>query len=265
MPASRAATIPMTLIGGPTVVFDYAGLRIVTDPTFDEPRVYEPEHLDNGVTLVKTQAPALKPADLGEVHVVLASHDHLDNLDLSGRAWSVGIEHVFTTEPAARVIPGASVLADWESVTVTCPSGQEVTITAVPAEHGPDGVWQKNGPVIGFVLNSPGEKTVYISGDNSSVDVVRRIADRFSDIDIAILFAGGAGPTMEHLHGAYITLSDEAAVEAARVLGDAMIVPIHADSWEHFTQSIESMKSHAEASGIGDRVIALSPGETVNI
>lgn len=259
--SSPRGAVPVTLIGGPTALIEYAGLRIVTDPTFDEPASYGPDKTGHdGVTLVKTRPPALKPDQLGEVHVVLASHEHWDNLDASGREFAAGVPHVFSTEVVARAVPGAQAMAEWESRTVTAPNGQVVTITAVPAHHGPDGIWQAIGPVIGFVLETPGEPTIYISGDNSDVEVVRQVARRFPGIGIALLFVGG--PSFPALGGHYITFSDETAADAAEVLAGAIVIPVHADSWAHFSQTTSSMKKVAEERGIGNRVIALVPGET---
>jgi hypothetical protein len=46
--------------------------------------------------------------------------------------------------------------------------------------------------VTGFVLSGEGLPTVYVSGDNASLDVVRTIAGRVGPVDVAVLFAGGA-------------------------------------------------------------------------
>lgn len=46
------------------------------------------------------------------------------------------------------------------------------------------------GQVVGFVLTGEGLPTVYVSGDNASLDAVREIAERFAPIDTALLFAG---------------------------------------------------------------------------
>jgi L-ascorbate metabolism protein UlaG (beta-lactamase superfamily) len=32
--------IRLTLIGGPTILIEFADVRLLTDPTFDEPQVY---------------------------------------------------------------------------------------------------------------------------------------------------------------------------------------------------------------------------------
>jgi hypothetical protein len=45
----------LTLIGGPTVLIEAGGLRLLTDPTFDGPGTYQLPH----VTLEKRAGPAL--------------------------------------------------------------------------------------------------------------------------------------------------------------------------------------------------------------
>lgn len=257
---AASGLIPFTLVGGPTAIIDYAGFRIVTDPTFDEPMTYGPPKTGTANTLVKTRGSALSPEDVGDVDIVLASHHHLDNLDEAGRRFAATVPRLYSTAVVAKLLPNTEVLVDWERRTIVSPSGRRVTITAVPAQHGPDGLWQRLGPVIGFVLECDGEKTIYISGDNSSVDVVRVIAARFPAIDVAVLFAGG--PCFEIYGGEYITFSDATAVEAGLVMPSATIVPIHADSWAHFTQTTTTMKDLADERGIGHRVVALSPGES---
>src|SRR5258708_28285176 len=68
----------ISVLGGPTTVVDIAGRRIVMDPTFDPPG----EH----AYLTKTAGPAVSAEALGEVDVVLISHDqHPDHLDDEGR------------------------------------------------------------------------------------------------------------------------------------------------------------------------------------
>jgi L-ascorbate metabolism protein UlaG (beta-lactamase superfamily) len=264
MPTAHTPGVSVTLVGGPTTVIEYAGLRLITDPTFDEPMSYGPEMTGHDqITLVKTRPPAIPVEQLGSVDVALVSHDHWDNFDQAGREFAAGVPHVFSTDVVSQIVPGAQALADWESRTVRASEGRAVTITAVPAHHGPDGVWQAIGPVIGFVLAAPGEKTIYISGDNSDVQVVRDVAARFPDIELALLFVGG--PSFEALGPDYITFSDETAADAAAVLARATVIPVHADSWAHFSQTTSSMKKVADERGVGERVIALAPGETATV
>lgn len=93
----------MTYIGGPTVLLEWHGLRILTDPTFDPAgTVYELP----GYTLRKTRDPAISAAQLSTIDAALLSHDHhLDNLDHAGRALLATVPRVLTTT-AASTSPG---------------------------------------------------------------------------------------------------------------------------------------------------------------
>ncbi len=73
-----------TLIGGPTVLIEIGGFRVLTDPTFDPPGSYEAR----GIVLTKHTSPAITPSELGRVDLVVLSHDqHFDNFDRAGRAF----------------------------------------------------------------------------------------------------------------------------------------------------------------------------------
>lgn len=97
--------------------------------------------------------------------------------------------------------------------------GGIVTVTAVPALHGPDGAAQEAmGDVAGFVLTADDLPAVYVSGDNASMDAVRQTADRFGPVDTAVLFIGSCqgGP---RVGGELITINSEMAAGAAKILG----------------------------------------------
>lgn len=68
---------------------------------------------------------------------------------------------------ADRLGGTARGLDSWESVQLT--GSNTVTVTATPAQHGPEGCEAVTGPVIGFVLTATGLPTVYVSGDNASL------------------------------------------------------------------------------------------------
>jgi L-ascorbate metabolism protein UlaG (beta-lactamase superfamily) len=242
-------------VGGPTAVLELAGLRILTDPTFDPPGEYpRPE-----VTLRKTAGPAVSADEIGDVDLVLLSHDqHDDNLDRSGRELLTRARTVLTTsEGAERLGENAVGLEPWSSTSIG-PLG----VTAVPAHHGPDDSHHLLGPVIGFVLRGDDLPSVYVSGDNASVDVVRSIVERVGQVDVAILFAGGA--RAERLD-AYITLTNERAVEATKLLGAGAVIPVHTDGWGHFTQDLDSLQAAFAEAGLADRLVALEPGESASV
>ena len=151
--------------------------------------------------------------------MVLLSHDeHPDNLDNSGRALLADVPLTLTTPGGGqRLGKTAKGLADWESVDLDRPGGGTITVTGVPAIHGPgtrEEVEPITGQVVGFVLTGEGLPTVYVSGDNASLDAVKEIAERFGPVDTAILFAGA--PRFPVLFdGALIVLDSAQAAEAA--------------------------------------------------
>ena len=249
------STFTAQLVGGPTAVLEYAGLRWLTDPSLSPPGTYE-----GG--LVKTTGPALATEELEPIDVVLLSHEHhSDNLDPAGRAFLPRAGRVLTTTQGAERLGGnATGLEPWSSVEVARPDGGSVTVTAVPAQHGPDGTDHITGPVIGFVLSGDGLETVYVSGDNASLDVVREIARRTGAVDVAVLFAGAVSVPYR-FDGAYLTLSSERAAEATKILGARTVVPVHFEGWTHFTQGADALRAAFVGNQVADRLVLLERGE----
>ncbi|MFC7531829.1 MBL fold metallo-hydrolase [Actinoplanes sp. GCM10030250] len=247
--------VDVRVFGGPTALFEFGGLRFLTDPTFDGPGDYP---LPRGDKLTKTAPSAITVDELGPVDVVLLSHDqHPDNLDSSGREVALGVPLTLTTKSGADRLAGAARgvvrgLASWEAVELKRPAGGSLTVTAVPALHGPEGSEPVVGEVTGFVLTGDGLPSVYVSGDNASLDRVGQIADRFGPVDVAILFAGAVRPGM--LDYALLTLDSAMAAEAAVMLGARQVVPVHYDSWAHFSEGREELVEAFEKAGITDRV-----------
>ncbi|EOD65032.1 MBL fold metallo-hydrolase [Amycolatopsis vancoresmycina] len=245
----------ITFSGGPTALLELGGVRLLTDPTFDAPG----DHPIGERVLVKTEESALTEESAGVVDVVLLSHDqHPDNLDDRGRAYLATVPLTLVTPSGASRLGGtARGLEPWESTEVGA-----LTVTAVPALHGPIGAAQVTGDVTGFVLTGDGLPTVYVSGDNASVDLVREIAARFR-VDIAVLFAGAARTAL--FDGAPLTLTSVDAVEAAKVLGAAKVVPLHFRGWQHFSEGPDTLRSAFDAAGLADRLVLLEPGQRAEV
>ncbi|WP_411698560.1 MBL fold metallo-hydrolase [Conyzicola sp.] len=243
----------ITYVGGPTAILEYAGLTIVTDPTFDPPMTYtEP----GSSTLVKTHGPAVPRLDLPPVDLVLLSHHaHRDNLDYEGLELIASGVPTLSTMQAANDLFGGSVvgLDSWEQYTVG-----DVTITAVPALHGPVGSEPLVGPVTGFVLQAPGAPLVYVSGDNASLPLVKQILEHFGGFDIALLFAGAA--RVPAIDGP-LTLTSTDAFEAARILGVTYVVGLHTEHWQHFSETRAQLEAAFADTGLlvstpaGERVV----------
>jgi L-ascorbate metabolism protein UlaG (beta-lactamase superfamily) len=249
----------VTYIGGSTALLEVDGLRLLTDPTFDPPGT---SYTTPVYTLRKTTGPAVTPAGLGHVDVVLLSHDHhFDNLDHAGRAMLSRATKVITTSAGAARLGGAAVgLAPWETVDIDTPLRRRVRITGTPARHGPaDG---DRGPVTGFVLTVPEEPEsgVYVSGDTVWYEGIADIAERFS-IRLAVLFMGAARVAEVGPH--HLTFTAEEAVVAARTFSQAAIVPLHFEGWAHFSEGRTDIEAAFAKANLANRLHFLPPGTTV--
>ena len=120
------------------------------------------------------------------------------------------------------------------------PGGGELTVTAVPAVHGPEDAERDadgfvNCEVIGFVLSGRDLPAVYVSGDNASIATVAEIARRTPAIDAVVLHAGAA-----RVPGKFrdrpLSLDSIRAAAATAVLGPAVVIPAHYDGWAHFSE-----------------------------
>jgi L-ascorbate metabolism protein UlaG (beta-lactamase superfamily) len=245
-------TVRITLIGGPTALIEVDGFRLLTDPTFDTPGEYPLPH----VTLKKTASPALTLDQVLPVDAVLLSHDqHSDNLDRSGRSMLSKAPRVLTTMVGARRLGGdVEGLAPWDSAELK-KAGRILKVTAAPARHGPAGIEPLSGDVIGFVLSFEDRAPVYITGDTVWYDGVAEVARRFP-ADVVVLFAGAA-QTRGPFH---LTMDVNDAIETAHAFPDAAIVPVHHDSWAHFTQHRDDLEKSFKALGIGERLRLVEPG-----
>lgn len=245
---STPAPVALRRLGGPTVVLDWAGLTVVSDPTFDPPGEYP------GPVVLRKTAPPSEPADaLGRVDLVLVSHDqHADNLDGGGRALLGRAGHVLSTPAAAGRIAGVTGLEPWASTRVPLPGGGSATVTATPARHGPPGTEDLTGPVTGFHLAADGWPSVYLTGDTVDLDGVRRVRQRLGPVDLVVAHAGAARvPGLDTA----LTLTAEDVVEVARAFDPAAVLAVHVDGWAHFTQTHRDVEAAMAAAGLADRLV----------
>ncbi len=248
--------LTFTYIGGPTALLEMAGLRLLTDPTFDPAGE---EYKTQVYTLHKLAGPAISAETLGPIDAVLLSHDmHFDNLDRAGRILLGRAGRVLTTPAGAERLGNHSAgLEPWQSFDLPALGGRILRVTGTPARHGPEGM--DRGPVTGFVLaftDSP-EDGVYISGDTVWYPGVAEVSRRFS-VQAAILFMGAA--RVPEVGPAHLTFTAAEGVEAARVFAKAAIVPLHYEGWAHFSESRPQIEAAFAAAGLADRLRWAEPG-----
>lgn len=253
-----------THIGGPTLLMEIGGWRILTDPTFDPPGGRY--SFGWGTSSTKTAGPAVAPDALGVIDAVLLTHDqHADNLDRRGRVLLASAQVVVTTCSAAtRLGARARGLSNWQSTRLHAPGRATIEVTATPCRHGPPLTGPIVGDVVGFALRSSdlSNGALWISGDTVLYDGVRQVADRI-DVDIAVLHLGGVRfPVTGPLR---YTMTVVDGLELCRLLDPRLVIPVHYDGWSHFREGRASIEEELARCDGAVPVSFLDPGERMQL
>jgi L-ascorbate metabolism protein UlaG (beta-lactamase superfamily) len=248
------ASLTLTLIGGPTVLLEIDGFRLLTDPTFDPPGLYQktPVHFE------KLSGPALSVEEIGKLDAVLLSHDqHLDNLDRAGRAMLPTVPVTLTTQAGHARLGGNTVgLLPFQTYTLDLAHRGRLFITAAPARHGPVGIEPISGEVIGFLIgrDEPCD-SCYVTGDTvwfeGTAEVARRYAPR-----VVVPFAGSAEPRGRF----HMTMDSNDVLSVAAAFPEAAIAPVHNEGWVHFKENAEDLQRSFAALNVSHRLITLERG-----
>jgi L-ascorbate metabolism protein UlaG (beta-lactamase superfamily) len=252
--------VNVVYLGGPTVIFEIGGLRIMTDPTLDPSGSLFP--ISPVDTIEKLTGPAT--LNFGKIDIVLLSHDqHGDNLDKAGRELLQKVDKTFTTEIAAERLKGTAVgMSPWETIVITTPDGDELSITATPARHGPTGVEKLAGDVIGFVLSINDDKSpeIYLTGDTVFYEGVKEVAERFKP-KYVFAFAGAAKPLTPFI----LTMGSNDVIDTAFAFPGSIIIPLHFEGWSHYSETGEMLIQSFNALGIANRFRILPAGEKIEL
>ncbi len=258
--------VRLTHIGGPTVLIEFDGWRLLTDPTFDP--AGGSYRFGWGTGSRKLAGPAIAASEVGAIDAVLLSHDHHeDNLDAAGRELLPATGAVVTTVPGARRLGGnARGLEPWATTRLEAPGRPPIAITATPCRHGPPLSRPIVGDVVGFALRWEGQEhgELWISGDTVLYDGVREVAERL-DVGTALVHLGGVRfPISGPIH---YTMTAAQAVELCGLIEPATVIPIHYEGWKHFRQGREAIEREfaAAPAALGESVRWLPIGEPSDV
>ncbi|KAJ4011772.1 hypothetical protein NW752_004173 [Fusarium irregulare] len=276
LPKEFKSKISITHVTTATAVVEIDDVKFITDPIFDEaPRDYDLSHLagmePGEVVLTVKDGPHLSIKQLPIIDCILLSHeDHVDNLDETGRQLLLG-RRVFTTPDGAKNLsdyPGVSALQPWQTLKFRL-AGEEWSITGVPCVHVP------GGEVTGFLLHkesfgiSPdGRPNVfYFSGDTVLLEgEFKKLREKYHVVVALVNLGQAMSPNPESPTGfSQITMGGTDAVRMCEILEADLVVPMHFESWTHFTQDGKALKEVFDAGGISDKVKWLTSGSKVQI
>jgi L-ascorbate metabolism protein UlaG (beta-lactamase superfamily) len=254
--------ITLSWLGHATVLINFYGLRILTDPVL-YPRIGVDLGIGSLGPLRLVQC-ALSPETLPELDLVLVSHAHFDHLDTPSLAAVRGKPAAVMAWAISDLLPrryysSVSELRWNETTTITTPRGQAL-VRAIEVKHwGARMQRDTYRGYTGFIVEREGKKLL-IGGDTASTTVFRDHR-RFGPFEAAVMPIGAYDPWIRN------HCTPEQAVTMADAAGARLFVPVHHQSFqlsrEPFYEPIgRTQEALAEER---DRLALREIGETVVI
>jgi L-ascorbate metabolism protein UlaG (beta-lactamase superfamily) len=257
-------------IGNATLLIRYGPLTLLTDPNFLHRGRYA--YLGYGLFTKRLTEPALGLDELpARPDAVVLSHLHGDHWDRTARRGLDRKLPILTTPHAARRLRGlhrfgaAAGLRTWESRELTR-GAYQVRVIAMPGQHALGPLRLALPPVMGSVLEfgqagGPVRIRLYISGDTLLFDGLRAIAERYPDLDVALLHLGGT-----RLPGGFVvTLDGAGGAELAELIGSRRVLPIHYEDYSVMKSPLGDFLAAADRRGLGERVVPWRHGQEATV
>ena len=228
-----------TWLGHSTVLLEMGGLRVLTDPVWG-PRASPSRMLGPK----RFQAVPLALKALGQIDLVVISHDHYDHLDyptiraLAKRdvpfvtSLGVGAHLEAWGVPAQRI----TELDWWQSHRLP---GTGLTVTATPSQHfSGRGLKDRNATLWSSMVLRDERHAVFFSGDTGLTTEFASIAQRLGPFDLVMLEVGAFHPSWGDIH-----LGPANALQAYRLLGGGAFLPVH---WGTFSLALHAWDEPVE-------------------
>jgi L-ascorbate metabolism protein UlaG (beta-lactamase superfamily) len=170
-------------------------------------------------------------ADVGNLDVLLLTHDHYDHLDYKTvvalapktrvivTALGVGAHLEYWGIPASKIVE----LDLGES----CTPRDGVRLTATPARHFSGRRFKRNGTLWASFVLDLGAKRLFLGGDSGYAGHFAQIGQTYGPFDLAFLECGQYG-----IHWPFIHMFPEQTYQAAIDLGARVLMPVH---WGKFS------------------------------
>jgi L-ascorbate metabolism protein UlaG (beta-lactamase superfamily) len=255
-------SITLAWLGHATVLINFYGVRVLTDPA-----LFRRIGVDVRLTTVgplRLTACALPAAQLPDIDVVLLSHAHFDHLDTASLGALRGHPVVVSAPKTADLVPRGRVVGvheiRWNQAAYLRTRRGDLEVRAVEVKHwgarlNHDGYRGYNG----YVIRREG-RTLLFGGDTAHTQAFAEHR-RHGPYEAAIMPIGAYDPYI------YNHCTPEQAVAMADAAGARLFVPIHHKTFrlseEAFTEPIE----RAEAALVKerDRLAVREVGDTIVI
>ncbi len=241
--------ITLAWLGHATVLIDFYGLRILTDPV-----LFNRIGVDLGFGSFGPQRLvqcALRADEVPQVDLVLVSHAHFDHLDTPSLAAVRGMPVAVMAAETADLLPrrayaGVHELRWNDTVTVATPHG-EVRVRAIEVKHWGARIQRDtHRGYTGWVVEREG-KRLLIGGDTANTASFRAHR-RFGPFEAAVMPIGAYDPWITN------HCTPEQAVAMADAAGARLFVPVHHQSFALSREPVDEPIARA------DRMLAAEHG-----
>jgi L-ascorbate metabolism protein UlaG (beta-lactamase superfamily) len=253
----------ITQLRNATIVVHIGADNILVDPMLAPKDALPPLRLLDGRRLRNptVELPASAQAALDGVTHCLITHcqkGHFDHLDRAGKHWLrerqspvICTQHdsAYLRQRGLNVQP----LAEGEAAqsflggsirTVRCTHGRG--LVGAVMEHG-----------VGYLIELPGEPSLYMSGDTVLTETVRQFVRKHQP-QVCVVPAGGARFDL----GGEIIMGIDEVIEFVRV-APGTVVANHLEALSHCPVGREELRDAAARAGLGERLVIPADGEVM--
>jgi L-ascorbate metabolism protein UlaG (beta-lactamase superfamily) len=249
----------VTWLGHSSLIIESDGVRLLTDPIFDN-------RVPPIIGRKRFHPTPVKIDELPQLDVLLLSHDHYDHFSVASmrEIAKTGVPIVTSLGVGERlerigINPSSIVELDWWEEH-TLPGGR-MKITATPAQHfSGRGLRDRNATLWSSWVLKTANRNVFFSADTGPTTAMRTIGERLGPFDLTMIEIGASNSAWADIH-----LGPVRAMEAFEMLGRGTFLPIH---WGTFDLALhkwdeppETLLSLAETNGA--RVITPRIGQAI--
>ncbi len=245
------------LIRNATLVFKYAGKKILVDPLLAAKGAYNP--FAGGERNPNVDLPAAVEAIIENVELILVSHTHTDHFDAVAKE-VLPRELKLINQPEDEKYFNKTDFSNTETLHEHI-LWNGINIYRTGGKHGSGDLGKRMGNVSGFVLKADDHPTVYIIGDSIWTEEVEEAINTYKPDYIVANTGGARFPGHEDNP---ILMDEEQTIALLNASGNAKVIAVHMEALDHCQTTRASLRERVNKSDIQkDKLIIPQDGEEI--
>lgn len=251
------ATITAAWLGHASVLINFEGLTILTDPV-----LYNRIGADTICGTIGPKrliAPAMKASELPGIDLVLLSHAHMDHFDPATLRKLPGGTSVVTSRDTSDLLRDTPLRkpqeVSWGQKTRVSTGNGDIEVEAFEVNHwGSRWKYDRKRGYNGYILSRNGRKILF-GGDTALTDSFRTLRGK-GPFELAIMPIGAYNPWI------FAHCSPEQAVRMANDAGAHYFLPMHFSTFKFGQEGVNEPVERMEAAISADRIGWREVGQT---